>query len=57
MVHGTFNGRTNVIHPTEPFSLLYHHAQYSFKVQIPEYDNIEIEVYGTGRKTTIAKVI
>ncbi|GJJ69971.1 proteasomal ATPase-associated factor 1 [Entomortierella parvispora] len=31
-------------------------SNYSFKVQIPEYDNIEVEVYGTGRKTSIAKI-
>ncbi|KAG0052943.1 Proteasomal ATPase-associated factor 1 [Gryganskiella cystojenkinii] len=30
--------------------------QYSFKVKIPDYDNIEIEVYGTGRKTNISKI-
>ncbi|KAF9099477.1 Proteasomal ATPase-associated factor 1 [Mortierella sp. AD031] len=31
-------------------------TNYSFKVKIPEYDNIEVEVYGTGRRSNIAKI-
>ncbi|KAF8986481.1 Proteasomal ATPase-associated factor 1 [Entomortierella lignicola] len=31
-------------------------TNYSFKVKVPEYDNTEIEVYGTGRRTEIAKI-
>ncbi|KAF9905957.1 Proteasomal ATPase-associated factor 1, partial [Lobosporangium transversale] len=31
-------------------------TNYSFKVKIPEYENIEIEVYGTGRRTNFAKI-
>ncbi|KAF9361255.1 Proteasomal ATPase-associated factor 1 [Mortierella sp. AD094] len=31
-------------------------TNYSFKVKVPEYDEEEIEVYGTARRTDIAKV-
>ncbi|KAF8929427.1 hypothetical protein BGZ58_008951, partial [Dissophora ornata] len=28
----------------------------SFKIKVPEYEGVEVEVYGTGRRTAIAKV-
>ncbi|KAF9544288.1 Proteasomal ATPase-associated factor 1 [Mortierella hygrophila] len=31
-------------------------TNYSFRVKIPEYDNVEVEVYGTGRRSNIAKI-
>lgn len=31
-------------------------TNHSFRVKIPEYDNVEVEVYGTGRRTNIAKI-
>ncbi|KAG0300857.1 Proteasomal ATPase-associated factor 1 [Linnemannia gamsii] len=31
-------------------------TNYSFKVKIPEYDNIEVEVYGSGRRYNINKI-
>ncbi|KAF9123339.1 Proteasomal ATPase-associated factor 1 [Mortierella sp. 14UC] len=31
-------------------------TNYSFKVKIPDFDNIEVEVYGTGRRSNIPKI-
>ncbi|KAF9116968.1 Proteasomal ATPase-associated factor 1 [Mortierella sp. AM989] len=31
-------------------------TNYSFKVKVPEYNNVEIEIYGTGKRTDIAKI-
>ncbi|KAF9189495.1 Proteasomal ATPase-associated factor 1 [Haplosporangium sp. Z 767] len=31
-------------------------TNYSFRVKIPDYDNAEIEVYGTGRKSNFTKL-
>ncbi|KAG0272762.1 Proteasomal ATPase-associated factor 1 [Linnemannia exigua] len=31
-------------------------TNYSFKVKIPDFDNIEVEVYGTGRRSNISKI-
>ncbi|KAF9577734.1 hypothetical protein BGW38_006861 [Lunasporangiospora selenospora] len=31
-------------------------TNYSFKVKIPDYDNTEVEIYGSGRRTNIEKV-
>ncbi|KAG0367931.1 Proteasomal ATPase-associated factor 1 [Mortierella sp. AD032] len=31
-------------------------TNYSFKVKIPGFDNIEVEVYGTGRRSNISKI-
>ncbi|KAG0362395.1 Proteasomal ATPase-associated factor 1 [Gamsiella multidivaricata] len=31
-------------------------TNYSFKVKVPEYDNVEVQVYGTGRRTDIPKL-
>ncbi|KAF9434866.1 Proteasomal ATPase-associated factor 1 [Entomortierella beljakovae] len=31
-------------------------TNYSFRVKIPEYDNTQVEIYGSGKKSDIAKI-